>query len=227
MVRRILRAVAALAALALGGRNAVAQDAPPAPITPPNPRFEASVMAGYRFESGLSSEAGSPFSEIDFGNSPTYGFTLGYNLNPLLELEAQYSFSGPTATAVTRAPGDPNRTFGVGVNDAQIGWIANVGSPGARLRPYFGLAVGVTILHSDTGAVDSVLPSFSVSAGLKWYLSEHAGVRVEFHYIPAYLYTTDGFEFCVDSPYTGTTCWNTGDRYLQQMDVRAGATFRF
>ena len=156
-------------------------------------------------------------------NAPTFGFTLGYYITPLFELEAQYSYANPAATALGRVSGSLNRLFHIGVQDIQLVPIINFGLPTERVRAFFGLGVGSTILNATENFGASTLASFSVSLGVKAFLSDHAGLRAEFHYVPAYLFTTgDGVELCFDY-----SCWNTGDRYLQQVDFRAGATFRF
>ncbi len=223
-MRLRFRHVAVAAVLALGGGTLGAQEAPPAFI-PSFPRFEASILAGYRFEGNLTFfENSGPYRQVEFENTPTFGVTLGYNSNPVLEFELQYSYANPPVTALALVPGDPNRAFGVGVHDIQLASFFNFGSPSDSLRVFLGLGGGVTILNSSEGVVDTVLPSISVSLGAKMYLSEHVGLRAEFHYVPAYLYTTgDGVELCFDEG----GCWNTGNRYLQQFDIRAGATFRF
>ena len=66
--------------------------------------------------------------------------------------------------------------------------------------------------------------SLAVALGLKYYFNEHLGLRAEVHYIPVYLYSSGESDvwLCIDD-----FCWDTGSRFLQQFDLRAGATFRF
>lgn len=226
MVRRLRRiAGCALILLALAGGSGEAQNPPPAA---PYPRFEISVMGGYRFESSFTfQDDGAPYDRVEIDDAPTWGATLGWNYGQYSELEIQYSHASPKATAIARSPGDPDRTFDIGINDIQLCWIGNFWSPQRRLRPYFGLGLGATILDSTESIVSGTMVSISVSAGVKFHFSGHVGLRAEVHYIPAYLYTTGtGTQWCFPLG-ASFSCWNTGDRYLQQLDLRAGATFRF
>jgi hypothetical protein len=224
MACRLLQ-FAVVAVLALEGRVLEAQQERTPPTAPSFPRFEASIMAGYRFEGDMTFfENSGPYRQVEFDNAPTFGLTLGYNSGPALEWELQYSYANPSVTAFALDPARPDRNFSVGVHDIQLVPQINFGAPTDRLRVFIGIGAGVTILDSREAVVDTVLPSFSVSLGVKTYLSDHVGLRFEFHYVPAFLYTTgDGVELCFDQG----GCWNTGNRYLQQVDFRAGATFRF
>ncbi len=206
------------------GRSAQAQETEAsARVVKPFPRFEFAILAGYRFESSLTFNGPSRYSSVDIENAPTYGFTFGYHISPTLEVDLEYSYADPGAIAIARDPRDPNRSFDIGIHDIQLGWVLNFWTPEARVWPYFGFALGATILNAKEGIADSAQPSLSVSLGVKAYLSEHVGLRAEVRYIPAYLYTTgNGVDLCFEY-----ACFNTGDRYLQQLDLRAGATFRF
>lgn len=92
------------------------------------------------------------------------------------------------------------------------------------MHPYFGVGVGFTLLNGSPTLDNTVQPAFSVLLGVKTYFGKTFGGRAEFRYAPAFLYTTgNGTELC----FYGGGCWNTGDRYLRQIDFRGGATFRF
>jgi hypothetical protein len=124
---------------------------------------------------------------------------------------------------VARDPGAPSPSFDLGVHQFQFIPQLNFAPPRAKTRVYFGVGVGFTLLNGEPTIQDTIQPSFSVSLGVKHYLSRSVGLRLEFRYAPAFLYTTgNGTELCF-----GDSCWNTGDRYLQQVDFRGGATFRF
>ncbi len=225
-LRRFLRVAALLAAFALGGGPCEAQS--PAPATEKDySRFEIAILGGYRFESTLTFRSGdAPYARVEIDDAPTYGVTLGWNYGPNTELEIEYSHASPEARAIANAPGEPNRTFDIGIDDIQLSWLANFYQTRSRVRPYFGLGLGATILDADQSISGGTKVSINVTAGVKCHLGAHVGLRAEIHYIPAYLYTTrTGSEWCFDPGHTN--CWNTGDRYLQQLDLRAGATFRF
>jgi hypothetical protein len=195
----------------------------PEPFPPPWPRFELGLLFGYQIEGNLTWDYLTPYTGVDVQNTPTYGVTFGYNFGPTIEGEIQYSYARPTATAIAREPGDPSPTFDLGVHQFQFIPQINFAPPRARVRPYFGVGIGFTLLNGNPTIDDTVQPSFSVSLGVKLYVAKAFGLRFEFRYAPSFLYTTgNGVDLCFED-----VCWNTGDRYLQQFDFRGGATFRF
>jgi len=222
MVSRLLRTVA-LAALAIGGRAMEAQDAPVQPASPSFPRFEISIMGGYRF-AGTVTFLGGPYAKIEIENTPTYGFALGYSLNRNWQTELLYTYAGPAAMAVARTPQDPDISFDMSMNEFQLGLLGYFVDPGPRIRPYLELLLGATVFKTDRSIVDAVKFSPGIALGVKAYVSDHVGLRAEVRYAPVYLYTTGtGTWLCFDNG----GCWDTGARYLQQVDFRGGVNFRF
>jgi len=226
VVAPFLRVAAAVAVIVLVSGTGEAQS-PPQPPAGDFPRFEIAVLGGYRFESTLTFQnAASPYDRVEIDDAPTWGITLGWNHGPSSELEIQYSYARPKATAIAKGSGAPTGTFDIGINDIQLAWVGNLYRPQDTVRPYFGLGLGATLLDTNQSLGSDTKVSLSISAGVKVYLGGHVGLRAEVHYVPAYLYTTkDGVVWCFYG--AGGSCWNTGDRYLQQLDLRAGATFRF
>lgn len=220
-MRGIVRWSFALVALLLVFRNAAAQEAP----APERwPRWEAAVLAGYRFEGTLHPLGDVDVPRIEVDNTVTFAFSLGYNLNPVFETEINYSYASAPATPVSGAPGGAGSGFDIGMHEFQAGIMAHLAEPSAAVRPYFELLLGATVLNTTGNVGETVKFTPGISLGVKGYPSDHFGWRAEAHYTPMFLYNTgNGTELCFD--YGG--CWNTGDRYLQQVDVRAGATFRF
>lgn len=218
------RLAAALCAALLAGGTARAQNPPEPPLPIPGPRFEIALLAGYQLNSNLTWREVTPYTRVDVANSPTWGVTGGYAFDPILGGEIQYSYTRPKATAVARNPQTPSPAFEIGIHQFQFVPVVNFAPPRASVRPYFGFGVGFTLLNGSPTLDNTVQPAFSVLLGVKTYLGKSFGLRLEFRYAPAFLYTTgNGTQFCFD----GGGCWNTGDRYLQQIDFRGGATVRF
>ena len=208
--------------LGLLAASAPAQTAAPPPI--PGPRFEVAVLAGYQINSNLTWNEVTPYTIVDVEDSATWGVTGSYAFGPSLAGEIQYSYAQPKATAVARNPQIPSPTFDIGIHQFQFVPVINFAPPRASVRPYFGFGVGFTLINGNPTLNNTVQPAFSVLLGVKTYLGRTFGLRFEFRYAPAFLYTTgNGTELCFDVG----SCWNTGDRYLQQIDFRGGATFRF
>jgi hypothetical protein len=219
----VVRLFAVLGALALAKGVVQAEDLAAAPVARTDPRFEIAILAGYRFE-GTLSFLDNAFGKIEVADTPTYAVSFGYNLNPNYETELFYSYASPQATSIALEPGDPNRTFNLGLHEIQVGILGYLTEPGKPVRLYLELLLGVTIFGTDQNLGDSVKFTPGISLGAKASLSDHVGVRAEAHYSPMFLFTTgDGYFFCFESD----GCWDTGARYLQQVDLRAGVTFRF
>lgn len=211
-----------LAALAFEARTVQARQVL-SPSGPPYARFEIAVLAGYRFESTLTFHVPTRYDRVEIDNAPTWGVTAGYNLNRNYGAEIQYSYASVGATAIALDPENPNQSFFVGMHDFQLGLYAYLSEPTEAVRPFLELAIGATVLNSDQSLDEKVQLSLGVSLGVKYYLSDHVGLRAEIHYVPVFLYSTGSdIWVCYDS-----ICWDTGGRYLQQVDLRAGATFRF
>lgn len=216
----LVRARVLLLVLAVPGSALEAQVESQVPPAPPPLRkdFEISVMAGWRFESTISFIEPVEYDRVEIDNTPTAGFTFGYGA-----IEVGYSYASAPATSIPLDPARPARAFHVGIHDIQLGALGNLASREATWRPYLELALGTTILNTDQSVGDTVRFSLGVALGVKAYLADHVGIRAEIHYVPVYLYTTgSGWLICYDS-----ICWDTGSRFLQQVDLRAGATFRF
>jgi outer membrane protein with beta-barrel domain len=222
--RRLLAAVGFLA-VAASGRTLEAQEpASGAPKRPLAYRFEASIMGGYRFLGDLTSAGEAPFQSVDLSNTPTWGVTLGYDLSQSLAIEAQYSYARPEATWIPRDPSQSSFQFEIGVRDFQLAGLLQVPIDDPDFLAYAGLGGGVTILDTSEAVGDTAKFSFSLSLGVKRYLSKHVGLRFEARWIPAYLWTSsEGVDICD----VNDICFNTGNRYMQQLDFRGGATFRF
>lgn len=222
--RRLLAAVGLLA-VTVSGMTVEAQEAASgAPGRPVVYRIEASIMGGYRFLGDLTSAGEAPFQSVDLSNTPTWGVTLGYDISPSLAVEAQYSYARPDATWIPWDPSQPRYQFEIGVHDFQLTALGQVPIEEPDFLAYAGLGGGATILDTSNAVGETVKFSFSLSLGVKRYYSEHVGLRLEARWIPAYLWTSpEGVDICD----VNDLCINTGNRFMQQLELRVGATFRF
>jgi hypothetical protein len=222
--RRLLAAVGLLAVTVSGVTVEAQEAASGAPGRPVVYRFEASVMGGYRFMGDLTSAGEAPFQSVDLSNTPTWGVTLGYDVSPGLAVEAQYSYARTEATWIPWDSSQSRYQFEIGVHDFQLAGLVQVPIEEPDFLVYAGLGGGVTILNTSEAVGDTAKFSFSLSLGVKRYYSRHVGLRFEARWIPAYLWTSpEGVDICD----VNDVCFNTGNRYMQQLEFRGGATFRF
>lgn len=213
----------AIALAALGWARGLEAQGPVGPA--PERHVDLAVMAGYRFESTITFEFPGDYDRIEVDDAPTWGVALGYGPNPNWEFELQYSYTKAPATAIGTNPRVVNQSFDLGLHDFQLGALGYLASAQEKLRPYFELSLGTTLINTGEGFGNTARFSLAVALGLKYYFNEHLGPRAEVHYIPVYLYSSgdSGVLICIDE----YTCWDTGSRFLQQVDLRAGLTFRF
>ena len=222
--RRLLAAVGLLA-VTVSGMTVEAQEAASGvPGRPVVYRFEASIMGGYRFMGDLTSAGEAPFQSVDLSNTPTWGVTLGYDVSPHLAVEVQYSYARPEATWIPWDSSGSRYQFKIGVQDFQLAGLLQAPIEDPDFLVYAGLGGGVTILDTSQAVGDTTKFSFSLSLGVKRYYFKHVGLRFEARWIPAYLWTSpEGVDICD----VNDLCINTGNRFMQQLEFRAGATFRF
>jgi len=222
--RRLLAAVGLLVVASSRTTVEAREAAAGAPARPVADRFEASILGGYRFLGNLTSAGEPPFQSVDLSNSPTWGVTFGYDASPGFVIEAQYSHARSEASWTPPGSSQPRDQFEIGVHDFQLAGLAQVPIDAPDLLAYAGLGAGATILETSGAVGDTAKFSFSVSLGVKRYLSRHVGLRFEARWIPVYLGTSPGMNMCdADNVF----CFSTGDRYMQQLELRGGATFRF
>ena len=219
----MLRLRTAIALAALGWARALEAQGPAGPH--PQRHVDLAVMAGYRFESTITFEFPGDYDRIEVDDAPTWGVSLAYGPNPNWEFELQYSYTKAPATAIGVNPAILNQSFDLGLHDFQLGVLGYLASAQEKLRPYAELSLGTTLINTGEGFGNKARFSLAVALGLKYYFHEHLGLRAEVHYIPVYLYSSgeSGVLICIDE----FTCWDTGSRFLQQFDLRAGLTFRF
>ena len=182
------------------------------------------MLGGYRFEGTFHFIGDVPYPKIEVDNTFTFAFSLGYHFNPNEEVELNYSYATPQASASSPFAGGSTAFFDIGMHEFQAGFLVYLVDPSAPVRVYLEGLLGVTILNTFGDVGDTVKFTPGISLGVKARLTDHVGLRAEAHYTPMYLYTTgDGATLCFEDG----GCWDTGARYLQQVDLRAGVTFRF
>jgi outer membrane protein W len=195
---------------------------PPARVR--NRRFEITPMGGYRIESDMIAASGSPYERTEFENAATYGFAVDYALTDLLVAEVQYSYTSLTGTVVAADPGTPNLVFPMTTNDVLFSGLYSFPTSGGRFRPFFGIGVGFTVLDQGPILGSTTRWAVSFSGGLRAYLSDRIGLRLQARWIPAYLYLLPGGSYYCSE----FGCyWARSRRFLQQFDFQGGVIFRF
>ena len=148
--------------------------------------FELTSFVGYRADIEIQDQTTGESNDINASNS--MGFLLNWPSGPNTQWEFLYSLQQTNAGVSSLS-----RNVDLDIHYIQIGGIylleEEVGA-----TPYLGFTLGMT--HIDPSGFDSEdFFSFAFTAGLKFYLSKHIGIRVDAR---AYgtLVTGSGSIFC-------------------------------
>jgi Outer membrane protein beta-barrel domain len=216
--------VATLIVLA-GTGNAAAQEA----------RAEVGITLGWTFSDGVTGDPflaldGNIYDQIDPKDAFSWGFNVGYLVNPNVEVGflfgQQLSALVADGTAKTEA-GDMTVTTYHGY----VGY--NFFPDDAPIRPYamFGMGatsyggVDYTAANGRTGEIGG-FTNFSTTwgGGVKGYVSPRLGWRGGIQWTPTYIKSDAAGWWC--DPYWG--CYVIGDaQYSSQWTFNGGVLFRF
>jgi opacity protein-like surface antigen len=164
-------------------------------------------------------------SQANFKSDISYGVTATYNGTSNFGLEFMWNRQ-PTTVVGERPNGT---TFPTQINANLDQYHGNIlftlTGPEKKLRPFILIGFGATHASGGNTVTNSATKfSFGVGGGVKYFFSEHVGVRTQIRYAPTYVYSTTGAIYC---DWWGF-CWSVpNDHYLQQGEVTGGLVFRF
>jgi len=150
------------------------------------PKPEISVMAGYMWGGSTLTVNG----ELKIEDGTNYGVMLDLPLPQkgitlelfYTRLDSKLNFKSRTLSV------EDSTLFDMSTNYIQIGGLKEV-ETGTNLRPFGIFAIGTTIFSPKTSAYsDQWVLSFSLGGGLKYYISERFGIRLDGRFLfPVYL----------------------------------------
>jgi len=190
-------------------------------------RFEITPTFGYKFGGTVPvfrdrpESPGPKVTEIKFKSSAAYGVNVAYNFTEHFALEFMWNRQPTRAEAKAGGGGL------VGSADADIDQyfgsvVYNFGDIDSRMRPFLLFGGGATRAAAGDGS--QTKGSFHLGGGLKMFLSENMGVRLQMRWTPTYLYSTPGGVWC---DWWGF-CWGiTNDHFMNQGEASVGWIFRF
>ena len=189
--------------------------------------FEITPFGGSRFGGTIAESTSiSPtvaYDYITIKSSVDYGILADYSLSPSLQVEFMWNrqpteLAGHNVLANTKV----NLTS---TNLDQYEWGASYmfRSPEAKLRPFATFGLGFT--HFSAGQLLGFYNRFSynLGGGVKYFFTDHIGVRLETRYSPTH--TTTGLATYCD-PFFG--CYQaTAANVAHQGQANLGIIFRF
>ena len=190
------------AVLVLGASTAYAQ------------RAEVSILGGYTTRGDIEMKAAG-VQELQAGGGFTWGAGVGWFFTDHFGFEASWARQESAVTIGTR-DGSAD-LFDMNADLLHGSVVYRFGPGNARLVPFVSAGAGVAFLGADDLEGEAKF-AWTLGAGLKWFVSERAGLRVQARYVPTMLNDEssdfcDPFGFCQGS--------------LQQFELMGGLTLRF
>lgn len=190
--------------------------------------IEITPTVGYRFQSSISTDGSAVVDSVDAPASLSYGLTVELPVRPNLSVELLWSRQDTDMEVDFRGTppvGAEANLGGLRVDTIQIGGLWQSGRPGDRVRGFFDLLVGASIVNPPRDFDTLTRFSMSLGGGAKLSFSENVGLKAAVRWMPIYVGSTEtGYYWC--DPYWG--CWEMYDsHYLNQVDTSLGLVIRF
>ncbi len=195
--------------------------------------MEVTPFFGYTLSEGtnVNFTAGLPGGAIVTRITPVSGLSWGFQADVLASeifaMGFQYA-SQSSKLELGIQGGQKQEITDMKVRNYHGMFTLNLGEEDATSKPFIFLGLGATQYSPDDiqgNGVDS-RTRFSTTwgGGVKWYGSDHLGVRMTARWTPTYINTDPSGYWC--SPYWG--CWIVGEaNYSHQFEFNAGLILRF
>jgi opacity protein-like surface antigen len=197
-------------------------------------KMELIPFFGYTLSNGID------FTAADIGNgvivdriTPVSGFTWGFQADVLASemfaIGFQYSDQS-SKLELREVSGQKNEITDLNVRNYHAMFTLNLGDERAPARPFIFLGLGATQYSPDDimgSSVDSETKfSTSWGGGVKWYGSDHIGVRMGIRWTPTYISSNPAGYWC--SPFWPGGCWLISEaNYSHQFEFNGGLILRF
>ncbi len=197
-------------------------------------KMELIPFFGYTLSNGID------FAAADIGSgvfvdriTPVSGFTWGFEADLLASeifaIGFQYS-NQSSKLELREVGGQKTEITDLNVRNYHAMFTLNLGDEDATTRPFIFLGLGATQYSPDDimgNSVDSETKfSTSWGGGVKWYGTEHIGVRMGIRWTPTYISSNPAGYWC--SPFWPGGCWLVSEaNYSHQFEFNTGLILRF
>ncbi len=198
-------------------------------------RFEFQPFGGLSVSGGipLTSDDNTTHESISVKSSHNIGATFGVNFNVLDAVEVywrrQFTEGGLPSEMVVLGSSSDATSFNLKVDQYHLNFIHHYMLPDPRVFPYVMAGLGATTYFAKgNGQSDSLSRfSFSLGGGIKYFLTNHVGLRGEARWAPTLLSASDSSFWCSIGG-AGANCVIHLRTTLQnQLDLTGGIVFRF
>jgi len=188
---------------------------------------------------GYTTSGGVRINPVDIGGgvivdriTPTSGVSFGIGFDYLFSEHAAvgFNFSQQQSNLEGRTQSGKQNFTDMSVRNYHGIFTYNLGDEDAPMRPFFFGGLGATQYAPAEIQGQSINSSTRFSTtwggGVKFFVSEHIGIRGTGRWTPTYIRSDPGGVWC--SPYWPWSCWVVGNpHYSHQFEMSAGAVFRF
>ncbi len=183
--------------------------------------FEFTPFVGYRLDGEFDRVSGAGFYDTEIEESDALGFILGFNVSPNLMIELMASRQATELVDPGFSLGSSFKILDLDVDYYHIGLLYQW-RPG-HIEPFVVGSLGATSFSPDVlGFSDETRFSVSLGGGVKMFISNHLGLRLEGRVFST-LIDRDDDVFCERND-----CYRFDDSdYLTQSELRGGLIFRF
>lgn len=182
--------------------------------------FEITPYGGYRFGGSFDDDMD---RSADLDDDAGYGFILNLRESSNTQWEAIFSRQESSVDTTEFGLADPS--IDVELTTFQLG--GTYMGEGTRMRPYVAATIGGTHISPDLPTLDSdTFWSGSVGAGLQVFPTQKVGLRLEIRGHGTLLSSSSDL-FCSSGPQGGVCAIAIEGNALWQVEVFAGAVFRF
>jgi opacity protein-like surface antigen len=176
--------------------------------------LELELRGGYTTPGGIAPGA-LTVEDLEIGGGLTWGASATYFLSPRFGIEASWTRQDGGLDIET--PAGSAELFDTQLDQLQGALVLQLGSAGARFRPFLAAGAGAAFFAAD-GLDSETKLSLALGGGVKWALSKRWGARLSARYVPTFLDDADS-EFC--DPFGFCQGW------LHQFEVSGGVVVRF
>lgn len=186
--------------------------------------FEITPFGGYKFGGKIDLPSNPTYDYLPIESSADYGIEGDYSIWPNFQAEFQFDHQPTNLDAHQIATGTSFDLTSADINMYQFDVAYNLKPTDAKLKPFIDAGLGWTQWKPSADLPFSKTFSYNIGGGVKYFFSDHVGVRLDVRWSPSRT-TTQNEEYC--DPFYGFCGTVPVSAHAQQGQVNVGLIFRF
>ncbi|QZT38291.1 porin family protein [Halosquirtibacter xylanolyticus] len=183
--------------------------------------FEIMPMVGFQFGGKINFVQG----KLDIKNDMMYGISCGMQIYS--DADVEFAYSRMDTRANFNSSGVlKSGSYNLSVDYFQLGYLHYLKS--GQLRPFGLISVGATLLNSKDDTVsDTSLFSMALGGGIKYYINDKFGLRLQGRLLMPMYFNGAGFMVGFNGAGSFTSVGVSATEVLVQGDLSVGVIYRF